>query len=314
MARDFFERRFAKTLPLLLIFCVSFFSSNAQKPVGYFLTDSIEIGRPFRFGFSFRHRPEVEVFFPDTTHNFGPFEVLRHEYFPTETNRAGSLDSAIYTLVTFDVAKVQTLRLPVWILTARDCTAVYSVTDSVYLKELVKNLDEPLRIDDNVVRLQRKTNFPLVLLVLLLLILGATSIYLLFGEAIQRQWRLYQLYSRNREFSRNYNLLLRNLAGKDKIESVEQATLLWKRYLQRLEKKPFITYTTKEITDNLPNESLANALREIDSLIYGSTASGNVNAARSLGVLREVATDLYRLRRLEIAQSGKTRAQKPDVD
>jgi len=311
-AKQLCKRVRVQTFALLFICC--FFSSNAQKPVGYFLTDSIEIGRPFRFGFSFRHQPEIEVFFPDTTHNFSPFEVISHEYFPTETNSAGSLDSAVYTLVSFDVAKVQTLRLPVWVLTARDCTAVYSATDSIYLQELVKDTNAPLQIDSNIAPLKRQTNFPLILLILALVIVVTTIIYLLFGEVLQRQWRLYQLFSRNREFGRNYNRLLGNLTAKDSIESIEQATVLWKKYLQRLEKKPFVTYTTKEITDNLPNESLANALREIDSIIYGSMAAAKANAAQSMGVLREVATDLYRLRRVQIAQSGKSRARKRSTD
>lgn len=290
---------------LAFTFLLCTFTSKAQRPKGYFLTDSIEIGQPFRFGFSFRHRPEVEVFFPDTTYNFAPFEVLKHEYFSTKTNQFGSLDSAVYTLVSFEVAKIQKLQLPVWVLTPRDCTAVYSMAKSIYLKELVPQKANILQADSEVMPLQKRINFLLILLVSFVITLLTTGIYLLFGEALRRQWRLYQLYSRNRDFSRNFNKFIRNIAAKDSMESVEKATVLWKQYLQRLEKKPFVTYTTKEITDNLPDQNLSVALREIDSVIYGGTAASKTNTADSLEVLRQVAIRMYQQRRVEVAQVRK---------
>ena len=289
---------------LVFIFSLSTSETKAQRPNGYFLTDSVEIGRPFRYAFSFRHRPDVEVFFPDTTHNFAPFEIISHEYFPTQTDSRGSLDSAVYTLVSFEMAKMQALKLPVWVLTRRDCTAVYSDLDSIPLHELVQGVinQQKLKIDNTVFPLRRQINFPLILLIAFSILLVGSVIYLGFGEALQRQWRLYQLFRRNLEFVRNFNRLARTGRGKDNIQNVEQATILWKKYLQRLEKKPFDTYTTKEITDSLPDESLFNALREIDGVIYGGVSSSKTKTAESLEILRQIATQTYRRRRTTVAQ------------
>ncbi len=283
---------------------------SAQRPKGYFLTDSIEVGKPFKYALSFRHSPRIEVFFPDTSADFRPFEVIQQDYFPTETNLSGSLDSAIYILVSFDLRKIQTLSVPVWIINRRDCTAVYSEKDSVRLKALIGDkLTDTLRLkaDTQIVPLRNQTNFPFILLVALLVILIGTGVYLLFGEALMRQWELYQMFLRNREFRRNFARLTRDINGVKGIENAEKAVVLWKIYLQRLEHKPYATYTTKEITDNLPDEQLAEALKSIDGVIYGGVSSRNT--ADSLNILRDIAYQSYRLKRLELAQKG---IKKPD--
>ncbi len=296
---------------LLCTFCFVVNSLKAQRPQGRFLTDSIEIGKPFQYALSFRHSPKIEVFFPDTSADFRPFQITKSDYFPTKTNESGSLDSAVYTLLSFELDKIQTLEVPVWILTGRDCTAVYSAKDSIYLKELIKEgaLDRlDLKADTQIIPLQNQTNFPFILLVSLLVLLIGTGVYLLFGETLTRQWELFLMFRRNQEFQRNFSRLTRDVTGKKGIDNAEKAVILWKIYLQRLERKPYATYTTKEITDNLSNAQLADALKSIDGVIYGGLAS--YNTADSLNVLRDVATQSYRNRRIELAQAPTASARR----
>ncbi|WP_428667802.1 hypothetical protein [Runella sp.] len=301
---------------LLCTFCfllsASFNSLKAQqRPQGSFLTDSIRIGKPFQYALSFRHSPKIEVFFPDTSADFRPFQVTKSDYFPTKTNELGSLDSAVYTLVSFELDKTQTLEVPVWTLAGRDCTAVYSDRDSIHLKELIKDgaLDTlGLKADTQIIPLQSQTNFPFMLLVSLLILLIGTGVYLLFGETLTRQWELFLMFRRNREFQRNFSRLTRDVNGKKGIDNAEKAVILWKMYLQRLERKPYATYTTKEITDNLSNQQLAGALKSIDGVIYGGLAS--YDTADSLNVLRDVATQSYRNRRVELAQATAASARR----
>jgi hypothetical protein len=290
---------------LCFLFCFSLFTASAQRPNGYFLTDSIEIGKPFKYALSFRHLPRLEVFFPDTSADFRPFEVIKQDYFPTETDAIGSLDSAVYTLVSFDLKKIQSLSVPVWVSNGRDCTAIYSARDSIRLKELIRGkLSDTLRLkpDTLIVPLRNQTNFPFILLTALLLILIGTGVYLLFGEALTRQWELYQMFLRNREFRRNFSRLTRDIIGAKGIENAEKVVVLWKIYLQRLERKPYATYTTKEIIDSLPDEQLADALRSIDGVIYGGVSSRNT--ADSLNILRDIANQSYRQKRIELIQKS----------
>ena len=288
---------------LFFLFYYSVFTASAQRPNGYFLTDSIEIGKPFKYALSFRHLPRLGVFFPDTSADFRPFEVINQDYFPTETGPAGSLDSAVYTLVSFDLKKIQSISVPVWIINGRDCTAVYSAKDSIRLKEMIRgNEMDTLRLkaDTQIVPLRNQTNFPFILLVTLLILLIGTGVYLLFGEALTRQWELYQMFLRNREFRRSFSRLTRDINGAKGIENAEKVVVLWKIYLQRLERKPYATYTTKEIIDSLPDEQLAEALRSIDGVIYGGVSSRNT--ADSLNTLRDIADQSYRQKRIEASQ------------
>lgn len=278
-------------------------SAAAQRPNGYFLTDTIEVGKPFKFSLSFRHPPRMEVFFPDTSAAFRPFEVVQLAYFPTKTNASGSLDSAIYTLISFDLKKYQTLSVPVWTLNNRDCTAVYSEQDTVLLQELISGVKMDtlhLDADTQIVPLRNQTNFPLVLLGTFLAMVVGTVIYLFFGESLMRQWELYQMFLHNREFRRSFLRLTRDINGKKGIENAEKVVVLWKIYLQRLERKPYATYTTKEIIDSLPDEQLAEALRSIDGVIYGGVSSRNT--ADSLNTLRDIANQSYRQKRIELLQ------------
>lgn len=300
-----------KTLLLFSVFCFLFivhcslFTASAQRPRGYFLTDTIEIGKPFQYALSFRHQPRIEVFFPDTSAAFRPFEVIRLDYFPTETNASGSLDSAIYTLISFDLNPRQVLSVPVWTLNRRDCTAVYSEKDTILLHELIKSSELDtlhLNTDTQIVPLRNQTNFPLVLLVAFLAMIMGTVVYLFFGEALTRQWELYQMFLRNREFRRSFLRLTRDINGKKGIENAENAVVLWKKYLQRLERKPYATYTTKEITDSISDEQLAEALRSIDGVIYGGVSSRNT--ADSLNTLRNIAHQSYRQKRIELLQKA----------
>lgn len=53
------------------------------------------------------------------------------------------------------------------------------------------------------------------------------------------------------------------------VQTIENAVILWKRYMEELEDKPFSTYTTKEIVEVMPNQQLAEALQHTDRIIYG---------------------------------------------
>lgn len=273
------------------------------RPNVIFLTDSIAIGHPFRLALTYRHSPKTEVFFPDTTYRFTPFEVLGYEYYDTRTDQRGSLDSAVYTLVPFELANPQSISLPIWVYNGRDCTAVYSENRTISLKRLLKQSAADtahLKTLSNIVPLNQQVNYPFLLLILLSLLILGTGIYLIFGSQIQRQWRIYQLFLRNREFRRALIKLSKNKKGTEKIKELEDALILWKTYMQRLEKKPFMTFTTKEILDELPNEDLALALKKIDEVVYGGVSS--TKTEELVNILRTTAQESYQKRRVDLRQ------------
>lgn len=286
---------------LLIISCLLITeNSQAQKPIGKFQTDSIELGRQIEYTLSYHHNPSAEVFFPDTTYNFYPFEIINRKMYPTVTTNGVSVDSVIYTLVTFDISKNQKLRLPIYLLSKRDCTAVYSLADSVFLKEMIKiSVDSlQLKTDVRLLPLSQQVNYPKILTYILGLLGLILIIYAFFGRFIRKQYTLFLFGRRHKDFQTNYKKFTRSTL--DDV-TIGKALVLWKKHLEWLEKRPYTSYTTKEIISRLPNERLEEALREVDSAIYGGILSTQMPS--SMEILLEKATELYKNRREELAAS-----------
>jgi len=281
------------------------FSSFSQQPVGVFLADSLHLGRPVGFALSYRHRATDDVFFPDSTYDFSPFRLLRRQYFPTQTNRRGSLDSVMYTLVSYEIEPVQRLRLPVYRYNGRDCTAIWARPDSVVWRQLIRGAvrGKALRIDPNLRPLRPQLNYPLAMLVGLGLLLGGAAVYGVFGDALRRQWRLYQMQRRHGDFLRSFQRLGRGINARSGLTNVERAVVLWKKYIERLERRPIESLTTRELIMAFPDERLPDALRQVDATVYGGVFSPQIQS--SLQVLRELAVRLYRQRRREALLAGR---------
>ncbi len=293
------KKTFCFFIVLIVNYLLIIDNSNAQKPIGKFMTDSVELGRPFEYALSYHHAPSAEVFFPDTTYNFYPFEIVKRDLFPTITINNNSIDSVIYTLVTFDIAKTQKLNLPIYELSKRDCTAVFSFPDSVFLQEMIKTSVDSLSLktDLRVMSLQQQLDYPKIL-AYLLGILGIFSlIYAFFGRFIRKQYRLFLFGRRHKDFLTNYKKLTRTTLDDS---TIGKALVLWKKHLEWLEKRPYSSYTSKEIITRLPSERLEEALREVDTAIYGGILSTEMPIA--MNVLQDKAIELYKKRREELAE------------
>jgi hypothetical protein len=282
--------------------------TNAQipswtPPKGKFLSDSVKVGLPVKYALSYRHKATADVFFPDSAYNFTPFELVKREYFNTVTDQNGSLDSVVYTLISFEVTPVQELSLPVYVRAKRDCTRVFAPMDYVVLNSIIKpntNIDTlSLKKDTRLIPIAQQVNFPLIFLIIIGLLLITGMIFWFFGKPISRQIRLFNFRRRYDDFKKLFQRLSRGTEdAKKRLENIEKAVVLWKIYIERIENKPFTTFTTKEILDNLKDSRLSDALREIDATVYGGVYSSKTIA--SLQVLQELAEGLYRERRIEM--------------
>ena len=276
-------------------------------PKGKFLSDSVKVGLPVQYALSYRHKATADVFFPDSAYNFTPFELVKREYFDTVTDQNGSLDSVIYTLISFEVTPVQELSLPVYVRAKRDCTRVFAPMDYVILNSIIKpnvNIDSlSLKKDTRLVPIAQQVNFPLIFLIIIGLLLVIGMVFWFFGKPIRRQVRLFNFKRRYDDFRKLFQRLSRGTDdAKKHLENIERAVVLWKKYIERIENKPFTTFTTKEILDNLKDNRLSDALREIDATVYGGVYSSKTIA--SLQVLQELAEGLYRERRMEMGVNG----------
>ena len=272
-------------------------------PKGKFLSDSVRVGLPVQYALSYRHKATADVFFPDSAYNFSPFEMVKREYFNTVTDQHGSLDSVIYTLISFEVTPIQELSLPVYVRAKRDCTRIFAPMDYVILSSIIKpnvNIDTlSLKKDTRFIPIAQQVNFPLIFLIIIGLLLIIGMVFWFFGKPIRRQIRLFNFKRRYDDFRKLFQRLSRGTEdAKRRLENIEKAVVLWKKYIERIENKPFTTFTTKEILDNLKDNRLSDALREIDATVYGGVYSNQTIA--SLQVLQELAEGLYHERRIEM--------------
>lgn len=276
-------------------------------PVGQFLTDTIEIGRPFRYALSFRHPIAEDVLFPDST-AFRPFLVRDKLYVPTRSDAQISTDSAVYTLVSFETKPQLTLRVPLYIVGSADCTVVFSSTDTVFFRSRLQTARPDtlqLQTSTQVTPLRQELNYPVLLAVLGAIGLVSGLVYALFARTINRQLALFRLRQRHRRFLRTYNRLIRNLSATSATEVANQAVVRWRNYLEGLEQQPYSTMTTPEIVQRIANrqpglsgisgQDVEEALKTVDRMIYGGTYTDQ--SSESMRLLRTVAVMTYHQRR-----------------
>jgi hypothetical protein len=302
------------------IFCllvgVIFFSAteavaqNENAPEGRFLSDSVRIGSPIYYSLSYRHSPDEVVIFPDTNYRFAPFELLDKQFFPTRTNASGSLDSVVYRLMSFEIDPVQSLSLPVFIISEKDSTPFFADPDTVLLKEMISVPVDTLSLKANTrfLPLKQETSFALFYLIALGLLVLFGLLFLLFGKQVRNRYRLYRLQKRHLTFLQEFRQIRGAVGQSDNVLMLEKMVVLWKQYIETLSNKPYSTYTTKEISDRIPDKSLAEALKHIDRTVYGGLPLDKTS--ETFSPLQDFAVQLYENRRKEMMEGDKKAKRK----
>jgi hypothetical protein len=259
-----------------------------------FLEDSMKIGEPVRYAFSFSHSPETEILMPDSSYNFYPFEFIRKEYFPTKTYDNISHDSVIYYLRTFETAKIQRYSLPAFIVSNGDSIPKYPQADSIHLKELIKTLPENIILQESTAinRIEKKYNYPYTIAISILVILALVIAFLSLGKPAGKRYRLFIVRRSHQNFLKNYTHLEDDFSRTMNITTIEQALSLWKTYISRLENKPVNTFTTTELIALYNKEELKTGLQTIDKAIYGGLISEDTEQA--LIILRKFSEKRFR--------------------
>jgi hypothetical protein len=278
------------------------FSGIAQpkKPKGEFLVRSIKIGQPVKYSLSFYHDPTMELFFPDSSYSFAPFEFISKEYFPTNTKDRLSLDSAIYTLRTFEVKNSLELALPVFIINQGDTTHQFSSHDKILIKQYVQEpLDSlVLKSDALYEPVSLEFNYPYYAFIVFLIIISLVLIYFVFGKSVLRNYRLYVMYNNHILFLKTFDKLYKEMEVSPNPDAMEKVLGEWKNYLTKLEQKPINTFTTTEIISLFNKEDLKENLQLVDRSIYSGTITGN--PCEALDVLKKFSNKRYKKRRKEL--------------
>ena len=294
----------------LIVLCFASLDVFAQKDSVYqpklqFLEDTLLLGKPTPVALSFRYPKDWQVLFADTNYQYFPFELDKKIFFTTKTDSLYSLDSAIYLLRSFEIDKLQKLRLPIYkIKNQGDSTVFFSNIDSIFFKEQITStqLDTlALQADTQIMLLAEKINFSLGVFLGVSALFILAIIWLFLGDWIKKQFVLLNLKRKHIRFEESFNREIGKIKTHKRIKDIEQALLLWKKHLEQIEEKPFSSYTTREIIEILPIEHLANSLQNIDKAIYGTIIEEDLD--KDLTYLKTLAHQRY-LRREKLIRGN----------
>jgi hypothetical protein len=288
---------------LLLALCHIRTQGQDVKVSGKFLTDSIKIGEPVAYSFTAHYPQHLTLLFPDSSYSFFPFEFEKKVFFHTKTTNGISYDSTIYYFTSFELDEIQKLSLPAYIVSVRDCTVVAAEPDSVFLVAMAATPSDtlsaqnlPLKTDILYEDVRYQFNYVIVLIIITGLIILSLIIWIVFGKRIIRYFKVKKIIGKHHEFITHFTENIRQLTDTHSAKKTEQTVFLWKRYMEYLERIPYTKLTTKETAAVIPDETLRQSLKDIDSAIYGH-AHKVINA---LEYLKEFSENQFQKRLAEI--------------
>ena len=247
------------------------FGAAAQKPRAFFFEDSVTIGKEVRMGMSYTHSGKSNIVFPDSSFDFSPFRYLSSQWFETRTDAGESVDSVIYTLVTYQLDSV--LYIQPYIKNLQTGDKIYTDSVSIHRKTGITPQDLLLpRVKEtiDVFHVRKEINLPKLSYYVLGSLVLLFLVFAFFGDLIRRKYRVWQFDRRHKNFLTDF----RKMALSPKhIETNKRAVKEWKAYLEELENEPVSTMSTSELGSLYGNERLESALKLFDSAIFGGVVS-----------------------------------------
>lgn len=257
-----------------------------------FLADSLKIGEKVPFSVTARYPRRLNILYPDSSYSFNPFELESKEYFPTVTKDSISYDSAVYYITSYEVDSIQVFRMPVYVLQGSDCTVVFGAADSIILKQLVDHVPDsvsaeqlPLKTNTAYLNVSWLFNYWLAWIILAVLVIAGVIVWVGFGKKIRRYFILKRLNKAHGDFLRRFGDALYQMQNGFSSMKAESALVIWKRYMEGLEEKPYTKFSSKEILRLVDDQELAGALRAIDRMVYGGIGTDT----EAFNQLREVS-------------------------
>jgi hypothetical protein len=275
----------------------------AQEVRGHFESHRTSIGEITPYSLTVRYPRAQQVLFPDSTFSFAPFDIRGKKFFTTKTIGDNSYDSVVYFLTTFEIDSVQRLRLPVFFVHERDCVAVFPRPDSVLLNYRVASVPDsvtteqlPLKTNTAYQNVKWILNYPLYAIIGGVLVLALIIVWIVFGKRIRKYFVLRRLQKEYTAFLVRFNGAIDKLSVGFSSRSAEEALLVWKLYMEDLEKNPYTKYTSREIVHLIHDPHLDSALRSIDRGIYG----GQVSPVDSFRFLQSFSGQRFQQKEAEV--------------
>ena len=243
-------------------------------------TDSIKLGEPIEVKVSIHYPIGRQLLFPDSLTNFESFTFLNKVAHPTKSNDTISIDSATYTLTSFELASPQYLKTPIFLITKNDTIIIETDSVAVYIQEIIKGIPEKIELKKNTaaIDLKQEINYPLFVIIGLVLVVVVLILFLIFGGKVVRRIQIGRIEKAHHKFKEQFIKDVQRVETNP--ELAESLIRFWKRHLTTISKTPYSSYSTSEIYALTKNEQLKQDLRLFDQLIYSTTKKGTVLEAK----------------------------------
>lgn len=295
---------------LILLFWAASIIKAQQKgimPVAICDKDSVRIGEPFHVSIYLDYPAELQVFFPDSSFQYVNCVLKQRDFFPTRTRNNISRDCVVYQLACFHPDPLQELQLPVMQLNSGDTLKypanpirIHVISESDSLKNNASFIEntEPVFVSQRI-------NYPYLIsgIAIFLILLFLLNFFL--DKPIQRFFSRWIENRRHARFIRAYEKLEKEITQTPVVAAMESLMVLWKQYLQRVEGKPYLTFTSLEINRVLPDQQLKKSLMEIDRWIYGGMAPENTGDCLSILKAKSIERYQMKLEALKVGKAGK---------
>jgi hypothetical protein len=111
-------------------------------------------------------------------------------------------------------------------------------------------------------------NYPLLLIIGGVLIVLLFVSWIVFGKKIRHYLLLRRLNKNHLAFLQRFGVHVEKLRNEKEYTEAEAALVVWKNYMEKLVAKPYTKLTTREILQQATDETLGQALHEIDRMVY----------------------------------------------
>ena len=155
----------------------------------------------------------------------------------------------------------------------------------------------PLLENTNPAIMDLAINYPYIFIGVSIFIVAIVVVLAIFGKKLMTYFKMMRMKRKHQRFMLAFDTIAAT-GSMAALEKTEKLIVLWKKYLQQLEKYPYTTLTTQEVVERIPKDKLTNALAALDATMY-SPRHPEISPG-DLATLKDFASERYRRELLKV--------------
>ena len=255
----------------LILICILFSNKIFSQEIDYnifFKEESVKIGDSITLISTLKYPKNIEIIQPDSSYKFMPFEFLDKIVFESSSSNNIIFDSTIYILQTFELDSIQSIYLKSYIINTSDSLEILSNTDKIRTISLVNEKNSKTKTNTLLEKINSIFNSKKFSIITGVIFSVLVLIYLLFRKKINKYFKIKRIKSETDFFKNEFDTILSSYLNTNDIKFLENLLLKWKRFMEKLSKKPYSSSTSSEISLFNKNIKSIKTLKEIDKCIY----------------------------------------------